>query len=164
MEAIQYYHAPLGRMILVSDGEALTGAWFNGQKYFETAAEKWKERKLPVFDQTKKWLDIYFQGKEPDFMPPLAMKGTPFRQAVWEILLEIPFGGTMTYGEIAERIARQRGMKKMAAQAVGGAVGHNPISILVPCHRVVGTNGKLTGYGGGIEKKAWLLELEKKER
>ena len=107
-----------------------------------------------------KWLDIYFSGKEPDFTPPLLMKTTPFREAVWKIMLTIPFGQTMTYGEIADRIAKQKGLQKMSAQAVGGAVGHNSISLIIPCHRVVGTNGSLTGYAGGIEKKIQLLELE----
>ena len=115
---------------------------------------------LPVFALTKEWLDIYFRGKAPGFTPPLNIKTTPFRKAVWEILLTIPFGKTMTYGEIADRIARQNGLSRMSAQAVGGAVGHNAISLIIPCHRVVGANGSLTGYAGGIDKKAKLLALE----
>ena len=109
----------------------------------------------------RKWLDVYFSGKEPDFTPPLRMETTPFRKAVWEILLTIPFGQTMTYGEIADMIAGRTGLEKMSAQAVGGAVGHNAISLIIPCHRVVGSNGSLTGYAGGIEKKVKLLTMEK---
>ena len=116
---------------------------------------------MPIFEQTVRWLDIYFSGREPDFTPTVSMETTPFRKAVWEIMLTIPYGKTMTYGQIAEKIAKQRGIDKMSAQAVGGAVGHNSISIIIPCHRVVGTNGSLTGYAGGIDKKIYLLELEK---
>ena len=146
---------------MASDGKALTGLWFDGQKYFGNGLGKdVRKEYLPVFDQTVQWLDIYFSGKAPGFTPPLDMKTTPFRKEVWEILLTIPFGRTMTYGEIANRIARQNGLSRMSAQAVGGAVGHNAISLIVPCHRVVGANGSLTGYAGGIEKKVKLLSLE----
>lgn len=156
-----HYDAPLGGITLASNGTALTGLWFDGQKYFgDTLPEKYTEKFLPVFEQAVRWLDVYFSGKVPDFTPPLCVQTTPFRKAVWEILLTIPFGTTMTYGEIAEKIARQKGRSKMSAQAVGGAVGHNPISIIIPCHRVVGTNGSLTGYAGGIGKKVQLLTLE----
>ena len=146
---------------MASDGCALTGLWFDGQKYFANGLDKdiW-EKNLPVFEQTDQWLDIYFRGKAPGFTPPINMKTTPFRKSVWEILLTIPFGKTMTYGEIADRIARQNGLSRMSAQAVGGAVGHNAISLIIPCHRVVGANGSLTGYAGGIDKKAKLLALE----
>ena len=161
MEYIHHYMSPLGRITIASDGEALTGLWFDGQKYFEAnLSEEHEEKKLEIFDITDKWLDIYFSGNAPDFTPPLCMKTTPFRKAVWEIMLTIPFGQTMTYGEIAARIAKQRGLSKMSAQAVGGAVGHNPISIIIPCHRVVGANGSLTGYAGGLQKKIALLTLE----
>ena len=148
---------------MAGSGQALAGLWLDGQKYFADALLCGKEEKeLPVFAQTKKWLDIYFTGKAPDFTPPLSMEGiSPFRRRVWEIMLTIPFGKTMTYGEIADRIAKQKGLSKMSAQAVGGAVGHNSISLIIPCHRVVGTNGSLTGYAGGIEKKVQLLTLEK---
>ena len=116
---------------------------------------------LTIFEKTERWLDIYFQGKEPDFQPPFSFScGSKFQQEVWKILLSIPYGKTMTYGEIAACIAKQRGLTRMSAQAVGGAVGHNPISIIVPCHRVVGTDGSLTGYAGGIDKKVGLLKLE----
>lgn len=161
MEYIHHYESPLGAITMASDGEALTGLWFDGQKYFADCLEKQHEEKmLPVFEQADKWLNIYFSGKMPGFTPPLSMKTTEFRKAVWDIMLSIPYGKTMTYGEIADRIAKQKGLKKMSAQAVGGAVGHNSISLIIPCHRVVGTNGSLTGYAGGIEKKVKLLELE----
>lgn len=161
MDYIDHYESPLGGLTLASDGEALTGLWFDRQKYFgDTLAGAAEERPLPVFTQTREWLDLYFRGKVPEFMPPLEMRTTAFRKAVWEILLTIPYGKTMTYGEIAARIAEQRGMEAMSARAVGGAVAHNSISILIPCHRVVGTGGNLTGYSAGLEKKIYLLELE----
>ena len=150
-------------MTMAADGDALTGLWFDGQKYFgSTLSAEYEERSLPVFDQTAAWLDIYFSGRDPGFTPELALRGTPFRKAVWEILLTIPFGRTMSYGEIAETVARQMGKPRMSAQAVGGAVGHNPVSIIVPCHRVIGADGSLTGYAGGLEKKARLLSLERR--
>ena len=162
MEYTHHYDSPLGGITAASDGEHLTGLWFDGQKYFAgTLDRENREADLPVFEQTGRWLDIYFSGKAPDFTPPLAMKASAFRRAVWEILLTIPYGQTMTYSEIAERIAAQRGIEKMSAQAVGGAVGHNPISLIVPCHRVVGSDGSLTGYAGGLSRKARLLEMEK---
>ena len=162
MEYIHHYMSPLGGITIASDGEALTGLWFDGQKYFEAnLPEEHEEKRLEIFDITDKWLDIYFSGKEPDFTPPLSMKTTEFRKKVWKILLTIPYGKTMTYGEIAEKIAKDSGKAKMSAQAVGGAVGHNSISLIIPCHRVIGANGSLTGYAGGIEKKKKLLELEK---
>ena len=161
MEYTYHYDSPLGGITLASDGEALTGLWFDGQKYFADALGPDHEvKKLPIFDETCAWLDIYFAGNAPDFTPPLEMKTTEFRKAVWKVMLSIPYGRTMTYGEIAGAIARQRRALHMSAQAVGGAVGHNSISIIIPCHRVVGTNGNLTGYGGGIMRKRALLELE----
>ena len=162
MDYTYHYDSPLGGITLASDGENLIGLWFDGQKYFaDTLAENSSEMALPVFEETVRWLDIYFSGKAPDFTPPLFMRTTPFRKEVWEIMLSIPFGQTMTYGEIADRIARRRGCSRMSAQAVGGAVGHNSISLIIPCHRVVGTNGSLTGYAGGIDKKVKLLTMEK---
>ena len=162
MQDITHYDSPIGGILLASDGEALTGLWFDRQKYFaDTLIPEHEEKPLPVFEQTKKWLDIYFQGREPDFTPPLRFQATPFRQTVWSVLLTIPYGKTMTFGEIANIIAKQRGICRMSAQAVGGAVGHNPISLIVPCHRVVGASGSLTGYAGGIERKLALLTLEK---
>lgn len=161
MEYIHHCNSPLGGITAASDGSALTGLWFDGQKYFaDTLSDKYEEKNLPVFEQTDRWLDIYFSRKAPDFTPPLLMKTTEFRRAVWEILLTIPFGQTMTYGEISEKISSQSGIARMSAQAVGGAVGHNPISLIIPCHRVVGKNGSLTGYAGGMDKKLKLLELE----
>lgn len=156
------YSSPLGKIIFASDGISLTGLWFDGQKYFDTSILNESEKiNLPVFEETKQWLDIYFGGRAPDFTPKLNPEGTPFRKSVWDILLTIPFGKTMTYGEIADKIAAQTGIRKMSAQAVGGAVGHNPISIIIPCHRVIGSDGNLTGYAGGIDKKAYLLKMEK---
>ncbi len=157
-----HYDSPMGGVTVSSNGKRLTGLWFDGQKYFgDTTSKECEERSLPIFEQTARWLDIYFGGREPDFTPPLSIETTPFRKNVWEIMLAIPYGKTMTYGQIAEKIAKQRGIDKMSAQAVGGAVGHNSISIIIPCHRVVGKNGSLTGYAGGIDKKICLLELEK---
>ena len=162
MEYIHHYKSPLGGITMASDGKALTGLWFDGQKYFAVTLSKEHEKKmLPVFEAADRWLDIYFQGKEPDFLPPVSFAcGSEFRQEVWKILLSIPYGKTMTYGEIATCIAQQRGLSRMSAQAVGGAVGHNPISIIVPCHRVVGVDGSWTGYAGGIARKVSLLKLE----
>lgn len=157
-----HYDSPLGGITLSSSGAELIGLWFDGQKYFGSALSGMSEEKsLPIFERTAEWLDIYFSGKAPDFTPPLKMQTTPFRKAVWEIMLTIPFGKTMTYSEIADKIAKQKGISKMSAQAVGGAVAHNSISLIIPCHRVVGSNGSLTGYAGGIDKKVQLLKLEK---
>jgi len=162
MEYTHHYDSPLGGIMLASDGEALIGLWFDGQKYFaDTLENENGEKALPVFEEAEKWLDIYFGGKVPDFTPPLNMKTSQFRKAVWEIMLTIPYGQTMTYGEIAGRIARDKGLVRMSARAVGGAVGHNSISLIIPCHRVVGTNGSMTGYAGGIDKKVKLLTMEK---
>lgn len=155
------YNSPLGKIIMASDGDALTGLWFENQKYFSLSpGAEIPFSGLSIFDETARWLDVYFSGKAPDFTPTLRPAGTEFRQSVWDILLMIPYGETMTYGEIADRIARQKGLKRMSAQAVGGAVGHNPVSIIIPCHRVIGANGSLTGYAGGIERKRKLLAME----
>lgn len=157
-----HYDSPLGGITLSSNGTELTGLWFDGQKYFgDTLTKECEEKSLPIFEQTVCWLELYFSGKIPDFTPPLRMETTPFRKAVWKIMLAIPYGKTMTYGGIADRMAKEKGLAKMSAQAVGGAVGHNSISLIIPCHRVVGTNGSLTGYAGGIDKKVKLLMLEK---
>lgn len=162
MQYISHYQSPLGGILLAADDTGLTGLWFEGQKYFALYLDKeHEEKEIPLFHEAKRWLDIYFSGKEPDFTLPLHFTGTEFQNEVWEILYSIPYGKTMTYGEIAGQIAARRGISHMSAQAVGGAVGHNEISIIVPCHRVVGANGSLTGYAGGIEKKIALLELEK---
>ena len=157
-----HYDSPLGGITLASDGDALVGLWLDGQTIFAETLDKVREEKLlPVFVDTCRWLDIYFSGKDPGFTPKLNVRSTEFRKRVWEILLTIPYGKTMTYGEIAAQIAREKGLKQMSAQAVGGAVGHNPISLIIPCHRVVGAGGNLTGYAGGIDKKASLLQMEK---
>ena len=162
MDFITHYLSPLGGITLASDGEALVGLWFDGQKYFADAlgGQHAVRDDLSIFDETRCWLDIYFSGKAPDFTPKLSMRASDFRKRVWEIMLTIPFGRTMTYGDIARQIARERGISTMSTQAVGGAVGHNSISLIIPCHRVVGANGSLTGYAGGIDKKLRLLQME----
>lgn len=156
------YNSPLGCLTLACDDLGLVGLWIEGQKYFALllSQTEHQEQPHPILDQTKIWLDLYFQGQQPSFTPPLHAKGTLFQKAVWDILSTIPYGKVMTYGDIAKAIAQQRGLGNMSAQAVGGAVGHNPISIIVPCHRVVGSNGSLTGYAGGIDKKLFLLKTE----
>lgn len=162
MKYVNHYESPLGGILLAADEDGLTGLWFEGQKYYaRTLSPEHEERDLPIFGETKKWLDIYFSGQEPDFMPSVHLTGTEFQVMVWEILRQIPYGEVITYGDIARRIAEQKGLEHMSAQAAGGAVGHNKISIIVPCHRVVGADGSLTGYAGGIDKKIKLLELEK---
>ncbi len=149
------YESPLGSILLAADQTGLTGLWFVGQKYFPSFSDgDFFENETPVLTEAKHWLSLYFSGKEPDFLPSLHPQGSSFRQAVWNVLLTIPRGQTMTYGEIAQRL------NVRSAQAVGGAVGHNPISILIPCHRVVGSDGSLTGYAGGLARKEWLLHLE----
>ena len=156
------YRSPLGTIVMASDGEGLTGLWFEGQRYFAATLDApSEERPLPVFAQTERWLDRYFRGEDPGPVPPLHLQGTPFRQAVWELLRRIPYGRTTTYGALSREIARRQGLASCSAQAVGGAVGHNPVSILIPCHRVVGSDGSLTGYAGGIERKVRLLTLER---
>ncbi len=157
---IQHCDSPLGGILLAADEIGLTGLWFEGQKYFAAGLpEKLLEGENVAITQAKHWLELYFSGRMPDSFPPLHPSGSIFRRKVWDILLQIPYGRTMTYGEIARRLASENG--RMAAQAVGGAVGHNPISILIPCHRVVGADGGLTGYAGGMERKKRLLEMEK---
>ena len=162
MDYTIHYDSPLGGITLGSDGKALLGLWFDDQKYFaDSLAKQYEVKELPVFEETKRWLDIYFSGGIPDFTPPLLMKCSDFRKSVWKIMLGIPYGHTMTYGEIADKVAKERGLENMSAQAVGGAVGHNSTSLIIPCHRVVGSSGSLTGYAGGINKKVQLLTLEK---
>lgn len=154
MTFIQHYNSPLGGILLAADEIGLTGLWFNGQKYFARSLPAgYTEQNTPALSEAKRWLEVYFTGKKPDFMPPLHIVGSAFRRAVWEILLQIPYGKTTTYGEIARQLAKKQKLPRVSAQAVGGAVGHNEISIIIPCHRVVGTNGSLTGYAGGIDKK-----------
>ncbi len=161
MKYINFYESPLGGITLASDGESLTGLWFDGQKYYlKGLSENAEELDLPIFETAKKWLDIYFSGEKPDFSVPVAFNDTGFRVTVWKLLMDIPYGETVTYKSLAVKIAKQKGKKSMSAQAVGGAVGHNPISVIVPCHRVVGSDGSLTGYAGGTDKKQKLLKLE----
>lgn len=162
MVCVQNYPSPLGDITIAADGEYLIGLWFIKQRCFGNVLPKYFiSKETHVLKETKRWLDIYFSGREPDFTPSLKYDSTSFRKAVCDIMLTIPYGKTISYGEIADIIAKQKSIKKMSAQAVGGAVGHNPISIIIPCHRVVGSNGSLTGYGGGINRKVKLLELEK---
>lgn len=162
MHYISKYNSPLGKVVLAADEIGLIGLWFEGQKYFALYLDKaYKEKELPIFKLAKKWLNIYFSGHEPDFSVPLHFIGSEFQNEVWQILYKIPYGKTITYGDIAKQLAVKKGILKMSAQAVGGAVGRNEISIIVPCHRVVGSNGSLTGYAGGINKKIALLKLEK---
>ncbi len=160
---LTYYSSPLGQIMLTSDGNNITGLWIEGQKYFAATVNDrlLEESDLPIFTVAKKWLDNYFQGQRPDISDlPLAPEGGEFRQAVWKILCKIPYGELTTYGDIAKKIAKQMNKTTVSSQAVGGAIGHNPIAIIIPCHRVVGKNGSLAGYAGGIDKKIKLLKLE----
>lgn len=157
------YSSPIGPLTLASDGEGITGLWMQGQKYYAATMKGQVEGKsdVPIFAKAKKWLDAYFEGKKPAISDlSLSPSGSEFRKAVWDMLCEIPYGQCTTYGEIAKKLAAKMNKKSMSSQAVGGAVGHNLISIIIPCHRVVGSNGSLTGYAGGIAKKIKLLELE----
>ena len=157
------YKSPLGHILLAADEVGITGLWFEGQKYYmDKIIEDFEEKKdLPVLVQAEHWLDRYFAGQDPDPEElPLAPAGSDFRKEVWQIIAKIPYGCTITYGKIAKIIAVKRGVKSISPQAVGGAVGHNPISVIIPCHRVIGSDGSLTGYAGGIEKKEWLLVHE----
>ncbi|MCD8004533.1 MAG: methylated-DNA--[protein]-cysteine S-methyltransferase, partial [Oscillospiraceae bacterium] len=158
---ISRYQSPLGGILLAADADGVTGLWFEGQKYFALGLDKeQEERETPALREARRWLDVYFSGREPDFSVPLRPAGTAFQVQVWDILRVIPYGRTATYGAIAAEIAAKRGLARFSAQAVGGAVGRNPISILIPCHRVIGATGSLTGYAGGVDKKARLLALE----
>lgn len=159
----QTYDSPLGEILLAADDQGLTGLWFAGQKHFAAGladADERTERETPVLAEAKRWLDVYFTGREPDFLPPLHPVGTAFQLAVWDTLLQIPYGQTTTYGSIARQLAEQCGGEQTSARAVGSAVGRNHVSLIIPCHRVVGSNGSLTGYAGGIDRKVQLLQLE----
>ena len=161
MDYTQHYDSPLGGILLASDGHALTGLWFDGQKYYaDTLAAVHAEKTLPVFEETKRWLELYFQRKKPSFIPAVNLRTTACRKAVLEILMTIPYGQTLTYGQVAALVARRQGTGAVSARAVGSAVGRNPVSLIVPCHRVVGADGSLTGYAGGLERKAALLRME----
>ena len=159
MKAICKYLSPLGTVNITSDGQKLTGLWFDGRKNISSCG--YTELPLPVFADAKRWLDCYFDGSIPDFTPPLSLTGSPFRLEVWELLSHIPYGKTVSYGELAAQLAHAHAIPKMSAQAVGGAVRDNPISLIIPCHRVIGADGSLTGYAGGIDRKAYLLALER---
>lgn len=160
---IQFYDSPLGKLAMRSDGGALIGLGLVSKQaaVAAIAGSRPQEKSLLIFQETVRWLDSYFRGRAPSFTPKLKLSGSDFQKRVCEIMLTIPFGKTVTYGEIAARIARERGIPRMSAQAVGGAVGANPILIIVPCHRVIGAGGNLTGYGAGMERKIQLLKLEK---
>ena len=162
MNYIDNYNSPIGPITIASDGTQLVGLWFDGQKHDRDTLKDdlYMNKSLPIFDQTKLWLDIYFSGQAPDFTPSIKLTGSSFKQLIASIMLSIPFGQIATYGQIAKEAARLTNKLHIAAQAVGGAVGHNSISIIVPCHRVVAASGSLTGYAGGIDKKIWLLENE----
>ena len=160
MDCVHHYESPLGCITLAGDEAGLTGLWFDGQKHFaSTLSADHEEKMLPVFTEAERWLDRYFSGGIPDFTPALNLRGTPFRRLVWEFLLTIPYGRTVTYGEIAETLASRTG-RPVSPRAVGSAVGHNPVSLIVPCHRVIGMDGSLTGYAGGLDRKIKLLRLE----
>lgn len=157
-----YYDSPIGRLLLAERDGSLIGLWMEGQKYFPELSGDCRQP-TPVLQKAVQWLDRYFRGEKPQIRElPLAPEGSSFRREVWDILCTIPYGQTTTYGRIAAELSRRRGTAAMSAQAVGGAVGHNPISIIIPCHRVVGTDGSLTGYAGGLEQKKWLLDFEQK--
>lgn len=161
MQYTNHYKSPLGNILMAADDTGLTGLWFEDQKYFAAHLDDSHEKKeLPLFAEAKYWLDLYFSGRNPDFTPSLHLTGTSFQKEVWNILCSIPYGQTTTYGAIAKQIAAAKGLPHMSAQAVGGAVGHNPVSIIVPCHRVLGSDGSLTGYAGGTARKRHLLILE----
>ena len=162
MDYLHHYESPLGGITLSCDGKALTGLWFDGQKHFGESLNGIREEKnLPVFSEADRWLDLYFSGRNPAFTPELNPRATDFRKAVWRILLTVPYGETVTYGEIAVRLAKQRLLPRSSARAVGSAVAHNAIALIIPCHRVIGADGSMTGYAGGIERKRKLLEWEK---
>ncbi len=163
MQYTTEYASPLGSMLLSADDTGITGVWFTGQTYYARGlAPNTISQETPVLQEAKLWLDIYFSGQEPDFVLPLHPVGTVFQQTIWQLLSGIPYGETISYGKLATMYAQQQGLHSMSAQAVGNAVGKNPISILIPCHRVVGNRGQLTGYAGGIDKKAKLLQLERR--
>jgi methylated-DNA-[protein]-cysteine S-methyltransferase len=161
MEYIQKIRSPLGMLTVSSGGQNISGLWIEGQKYFAKTLEKdVLEQDMPIFENVRKWLDIYFSGREPDFILPLMPKGSPFQELIWNSLCKIPYGETTTYGELAKQFELENKGNHTSPRAVGNAVGRNPISILIPCHRVIGKNGSPTGYAGGIEKKLILLKLE----
>jgi methylated-DNA-[protein]-cysteine S-methyltransferase len=161
MYNISRYSSPIGELYLACDEKGLAGLWMEGQKYFMAGVDSYWEREQPALALCREWLDLYFAGEKPEISRlPLAPKGTPFRRQVWRLLCQIPYGQTVSYGEIAKEMAAFAGKERVSPRAVGGAVGHNPISIVIPCHRVVGARHRLTGYAGGLERKLWLLRHE----
>ena len=159
------YESPLGTMIMLGTLTYLTDLFFVDEAHAPNYDDaEHIEQLTGLFEVTKMWLDQYFSGKKPFITPPIKLEGTEFRKSVWSVLQTIPYGNTTTYGDIGKQIAQQQGKEKFSAQAVGGAVGHNPISIIIPCHRVIGSNGKLTGYAGGIERKKYMLDLESEHK
>lgn len=161
MHYTSIYQSPVGEILLAADDIGVVGIWFKDEKYYAYCLDKENEPKETlIIKKLKRWLDVYFSGKKPDFEPPIHMIGTQFQIEVWSILHQIPYGTTTTYKEIAKQIAKNRGLERMSAQAVGTAVGKNNINLIVPCHRVVGTNNSLAGYAGGIDKKITFLKLE----
>ncbi len=160
MEYRSLYSSPLGEMVMLSEGRALNYLGFLGQRHGENAGEGAELADLPVFRMTAQWLDVYFSGNIPGFTPPLELRGSEFRRAVWELLAAIPYGAAVTYGDLAGKLSASPDGRRTSARAAGGAVGRNPVSIIVPCHRVLGAGGALTGYAGGVWRKAELLKLE----
>ena len=158
---VAYYNSPLGTITMAAGEKGLIGLWFEGQKYYGRGlSDNPRQAETPMIRQTRRWLDLYFAGQPTDFTPPLHLTGSDFQLAVWHELLTIAAGQTATYRQIAMSIARRKGVRSMSAQAVGNAVGRNPISIIIPCHRILGTDGSLRGYAGGLERKEWLLRHE----
>lgn len=161
MHFVSYYTSPVGEILLAADTAGVVGLWFEGEKYYARCLNKEHcTRETPVLCLLKKWLDIYFSGREPDIPLPLRLHGTPFQQEVWRLLQEIPYGTTTTYGALAASIARRHGIPRMSAQAVGSAVGKNNINLVIPCHRVIAADNGLCGYAGGLERKKYFLQLE----
>ena len=165
MENIMYtstYDSIIGSLLLAADDIGLVGLWLNSDRFYANLLANCESvvKETPILEAVKRWLDVYFSGREPKIELSIHLIGTPFRQEVWQLLLQIPYGQVATYGDLAKKMAKKRGVAYMSAQAIGGAVGHNEISIIIPCHRVIGANGNLTGYAGGIDKKLKLLELE----
>ena len=161
MDSICFYPSILGEIVIRNDGSSLTGLYFADQRHLPEGVLDLPKEENAVTEKTKQWLDLYFSGKNPDFTPPLQLNGTPFQKEIWKILQTIPYGQTRSYKQIAEMFAAEKGILRMSAQAVGSAIGRNPISIIVPCHRVIGSDGTLTGYAGGIERKEKLLQQER---
>ena len=159
MQYIHYYESPIGQILLAADEQGLTDLMLQGEPW--TLAADHSEKATPAIMESVRWLDIYFSGNIPDFTPPLHLTGSPFQMEVWKLLLKIPYGSITTYGDLAKQIAQQRGISRMSAQAVGGAVGSNPVSIIVPCHRVIGAHGNLTGFASGLDNKIALLKQER---